>query len=138
VLAMVVVQRFRILIQFKHCRIPCRLIPQYCKGGLFCQIAYLIQLCTHETNQVGSPVISYTIDIMQNCQWCLQIPQGVINWKTHPVLKDLPAVITTPDDVKEIVETINYFKRCRGINDKKFNSLLIKHNDKFFDHSGKL
>jgi len=43
-----------------------------------------------------------------------------------------------PDDVKEIVKTMNYSKRCRGINDEKFNLLLIKHNGKFFDHSGKL
>ena len=80
----------------------------------------VIKLCTHETNRVGSPVISYTIEIMQNCQWCLRIPQGVISWKTHPVLKELPAVITAPNDVKEIVETINYSKRCHGINNEKF------------------
>ena len=98
----------------------------------------VIQLCTHETNRVGSPVISFTIEIMQNCQWCLRIPQGVINWKTNPVLKELSSVITTPDDVKEVVETINYSKRCRGINEEKFNPLLTKHNGRFFDRSGKL
>jgi len=127
---------------FRHYSIHCRIIARYCKDGLFCQMSVLIytvtQLCTRETNRVGSPVISYTIEIMQNRQLCLRIPQGVVNWKTHPVLKELPAVIASPDDVKEIVETMNYSKHCQGINDEKFNLLLIKHNDKFFDCSGKL
>lgn len=98
----------------------------------------IIQLCTSETNCAGSPVITYTIEIMKNCQWLLRIPQGVIHWKVHPPLKELPVSVSTINDVKEIVETINYSKLCPGINDEKFNILLAKHKGRFFDCSGKL
>lgn len=82
----------------------------------------MIQLCTSKTNHaVGLPVISYTVEILLNCEWLLRIPQGVINWKRHPVLKHLP--VSTIDDIKEVTDTIDYSKHCPGINDAKFNEV---------------
>ena len=72
----------------------------------------MIQLCTYKTNAVGSPVISYTVEILLNGEWLLRIPPGVINWKRHPVLKHLPVSISTIDDVKEFTDTIDYSKHC--------------------------
>ena len=97
-----------------------------------------IQLCTCNVNAVGSPVICYTIEILLNCEWLLRIPQGVIQWKSHPVLKDLPVFINSINDVREVTDTIDYAKHCPGINDGKYNSLVASHKGKFYNRAGEV
>ena len=97
-----------------------------------------IQLCTTKTNRAGSPVISYTVEILVNFKWLLQIPKGILDWKKHPVLMRLPLHIKTIDDAKEVISEIDYAKHCDGIDDPKFDQLVIKHKGKFFDRCGKL
>ena len=55
----------------------------------------VIQLCTTITNRAGSPIISYTVEISINFEWLLQMPQGILDWKEHPVLMQLPPHIKT-------------------------------------------
>ena len=98
----------------------------------------IIQLCTMKTNRAGSPVISYTVEISVNCEWLLRMPQGILDWKEHPVLMQLPLHIKTIDDVKKVTGKIDCAKDCNGINDPKFDLLVTKHKGRFFDRSGKL
>ena len=56
---------------------------------------HILQLCTTKTNRTGSPVISYTVEILVNCEWLLRMPQGILEWKNHPVLMQLPLHIKT-------------------------------------------
>lgn len=50
----------------------------------------------------------------------------------------LPLHIKTIDNAKEVTDEIDYAKHCNGIDDPKFQQLVMKHKGKFFDHSGKL
>lgn len=97
-----------------------------------------IQLCTIKTNRAGSPVISFTIEILVNFEWLLRIPQGILDWKKHPILMQLPVHIKTVDDAKKVIDEIDYAKHCNGIDDPKFHQLVIKHKGRFFDRCGKL
>ena len=94
--------------------------------------------CTTKTNRTGSPVISYIVEILVNCEWLLRIPQGILDWKNHPVLMQLPLHIKTIDDVKKVTDEIDFAKHCDGINDPKFDQLVTMYKGRFFDHSGKL
>ena len=97
-----------------------------------------IQLCTTKTNRAGSPVISYTVEILVSCEWLLRIPQGILDWKKHPVLMSLPLHIKTIIDAKEVIGEIDDAKHCDGIDDPKFVQLVINHKGRFFDRCGKL
>ena len=98
----------------------------------------VIQLCTTSINRVGSPIISYTVEISINFEWLLQMPQGILDWKEHPVLMQLPPHMKTVDDVKKVTGEIDCVKHCSGINDPKFDQLVTKHKGRFFDRSGKI
>ena len=99
---------------------------------------HCIQLCTVKTNRTGSPVISFTIEILVNFEWLLRIPQGILDWKNHPMLMQLPLHIKTVSDAMKIINEIDNAKHCDGINDPKFHQLVIKHKGRFFDRCGKL
>ena len=81
-------------------------------------------------------MINYTIEILLDHHWALRIPQGVISWQNHPVLKELPVFVNSLDDLKKIAETITFSKRCPEINDPKFDVVVRKHKGRFHDHSG--
>ena len=95
-----------------------------------------IYLCTYTFNGALSPVITFSIEILSNHEWVLRIPYGTLNWRSHPVFKELPAKLISRYDVKAVTDTIDNAKQCEGISDKKFHSLVIKHKGKFFDFSG--
>lgn len=95
-----------------------------------------IHLCTYNFNAALSPVITFAVEIQFSYEWVLHIPFGVLNWKCHPVFKDLPIHLMSRNDVKEITDTIDDCKQCEGISDKKFDILVTKHRGKFFDFSG--
>ena len=44
------------------------------------------------------------------------MPQGILDWKKHPVLMQLPLHIKIIDDVKKITGEIDCAKHCNGIN----------------------
>ena len=62
------------------------------------------------------------------------MPQGILDWKKHPVLMQLPLHIKIIDDVKKITGEIDCAKHCNGINDPA----CYKAQRKVFDRSGKL
>ena len=45
------------------------------------------------------------------------MPQGILDWKKHPVLMQLPLHIKIIDNVKKITGEIDCAKHCNGIND---------------------
>ena len=94
------------------------------------------QLCKSGTNAAGSPMINYTVEILLDRHWILRIPQGVINWQNHPVLKELPIFVHSLSDLKRIAEVITLSKRFPGINDPKFDVIVRKHKGRFYDNSG--
>jgi len=56
-----------------------------------------------------------------------QIPQGVVNWQNHPVLKELPVFVNNLDDLKKIADAIIYSKCWSRINDSKFDVVFRKY-----------
>lgn len=98
----------------------------------------VIQICTTKTNRAGSPFISFTIEILVNCEWLLRMPHGVLDWKVHPVFMHLPLHVKTVDDVEKVTGEIDCAKYCNGIDDPKFDQLVTKHKGRFFDVSGKI
>lgn len=95
-----------------------------------------IHLCTYNFNTALSPVITFTIEIQCTHEWVLRIPHGALNWKCHPVFKELPVSLMSRNDVKEVTDYVDDCKQCEGIGDKKFSILVIKHKGRFYDFSG--
>ena len=93
---------------------------------------HCIQLCTVKTNRTGSPVISFTIEILVNFEWLLRIPQGILDWKNHPMLMQLPLHIKTVDDAMKIINEIDNAKHCDGIMIQNFISLSSNKKEGFF------
>ena len=88
-----------------------------------------IYLCTYNFIIALSPVITFTVEILCNHEWVLHIPFGALNWRNHPLFKELPV------DVKAGTNAIDDAKQCEGISDKRFDILVTKHKGKFFDFS---
>lgn len=95
-----------------------------------------IYLCAYTFNIALSPVVTFTIEILCNHEWVLRIPYGALNWRNHPVFKALPVKLISRNDVKAVTDTIDHAKRCEGISDNKFGTLVTKYKGKFFDFSG--
>ena len=62
------------------------------------------------------------------------MPQGILDWKKHPVLMQLPLHIKIIDDVKKITGEIDCAKHAM----ESMIQLVTKHKGRFFDRSGKL
>jgi len=96
----------------------------------------VIQICQSGTNAAGSPMINYTIEVLLDHHWVFQIPQGVVNWQNHPVLKELPVFVNSVEDLQTTADAITFSKRCPGISDPKFDAIVRKRKKRFYDHSG--
>lgn len=81
-------------------------------------------------------MVTFTVEILCNHEWVLRIPYGVLNWRSHPLFKELPVKLVSQNDVKAVTDTIGDAKQCEGISDKSFDSLVTKHKGKVFDFSG--
>ena len=92
-----------------------------------------IYLCTYNFNIALSPVVTFTVEILCNHEWVLRIPYGALNWRSHPVFKELPVKLASRNDVKMVTNIIDDAKQCEGISDKRFDVLVTKHKGKFFD-----
>ena len=90
-----------------------------------------IYLCTYNFNIALSPVITFTVEILCNHEWVLRIPYGALNWRSHPVFKELPVKLVSRNDVKAVTNTIDNAKQCEGISDKRFDILVTKHKGNF-------
>ena len=96
----------------------------------------VIQICQSGTNAAGSPMINYTIEVLLDHHWVFRIPQGVVNWQNHPVLKELPVFVNSVEDLQTTADAITFSKRCPGISDPKFDAIVRKRKKRFYDHSG--
>ena len=59
-----------------------------------------IQFCTYGMNKVGSPIITFTIEIQATHEWQLKLPSGVLEKEHHHLLQALPVCLRTVADVK--------------------------------------
>ena len=49
-----------------------------------------IQFCTYGVNDVGSPIITFTIEIHATHEWQLKLPSGILSRDHHDLLQALP------------------------------------------------
>ena len=95
-----------------------------------------IQLCTHSINNASAPVITLTIEIHHSIRWFLRHDNGIILQNQHPVLATLPDHLLSGHDIRVVTDTIDQCHQCKGTDDPKFYSLVVKSKGKFYDFQG--
>ena len=95
-----------------------------------------IQFCTYGVNNVGSPIITFTIEIHATHEWQLKLPFGILSRDHHDLLQALPVHLRSVSDVKLVTDLINACKNCKGIDEEKYETLIEKQKGRFYDYSG--
>ena len=88
--------------------------------------------------KLGQPQAMFTVEILNEMNWSIQLPNGWLSHENSPVLKNLPRKITTLNDLIAILNFLDQCMVCKGNSDSKFAPIVAQHKGIFMDKTGKL
>ena len=88
--------------------------------------------------KMGQPQTVFTVEILNEMKWLIQLPSGCLSQENSPVLKNLPRRVTTLNDLIAILNFLDQCTVCKGNSNPKFAPIVAQHKGIFKDRTGKL
>ena len=88
--------------------------------------------------KLGHPYCMFTLEILSDMKWLIQLPNGSLSQENSPVLENLPKKIATLKDLAFILSFLDDCTLCKGNSDSKFAPIVAQHKGIFKDRTGKL